>query len=78
MTVQSRHTVSYCIGCHAEFVRCADCGNNCCNGGSGRSIHDKDCDCTEAYEHQDILWKNPELIQFASDTRETDKENKDV
>lgn len=62
--IKSRHTVSYCGLC-SDMVICADCGNNCCNGSRGRSI--AECDCDEAYEHQQIYWKDSSKIEFAED-----------
>jgi hypothetical protein len=48
-----KHTWDYCGLCRAPFVKCATCGNNCCNGGYG-SIDGKECpDCPSAYEMQD-------------------------
>ena len=43
------HTWGMCDQC-GWFVRCAYCGNNCCNGGSGDGCKDR---CHEAYQLQD-------------------------
>lgn len=67
--VQSRHTLDWCGSCVCDRVLCADCGNNCCNGGTGRSIYDKDCDCEEAYAHQELFWSDPASVIFVKDTR---------
>jgi hypothetical protein len=41
------------------MVKCAGCGNNCCNG-------TEQCpSCSEAYEHQNIYYNNPTSINFA-------------
>lgn len=45
------HAWEWCHMC-GWFVRCGYCGNNCCNGGSGKSLRDFDCHCTEAYDIQ--------------------------
>lgn len=47
----------YCSLCCKFMVICS-CGNNCCNGCSGQSIHGNGCDCEEAYEYQMWAWKN--------------------
>ncbi len=54
------------------MVLCADCGNNCCNAGTG-DVDGKRCGCDEAYAHQDLHHKDPAGIQFAADDRETAK-----
>ena len=43
------HTWDFCNQC-GWHVKCANCGNNCCNGGSGDGCPDK---CAEAYHLQD-------------------------
>lgn len=63
MTIQSKHILSYCGLCQCEMVICAVCENNCCNG-STREVNGKKCGCEEAYAHQDVLWHNPENIEF--------------
>jgi hypothetical protein len=67
--IQSKHTLSYCNQCECEMVLCSVCNNNCCNGGSGKTINGSDCDCKEAYEHQDIYSETPEMITFEKDIR---------
>lgn len=62
--INGRHTLSTCIQC-GDMVICADCGNNCCNGMSGRSRGISLCDCSEAYAHQ----TNRLNIKFAKDER---------
>lgn len=49
-TGRNGHVWAICPDC-GPYVQCA-CGNNCCNGGSGRSIGRNDCDCDDAYELQ--------------------------
>jgi hypothetical protein len=68
MAIQSRHTLSYCPGCEAEMVICADCGNNCCNAGTGE-VNGKQCGCDEAYAHQEAYWTDKDSVRFASDVR---------
>lgn len=42
----------WCNQCDVWFIRCPQCGNNCCNGGCGR-FESKDCDvCPLAYQFQ--------------------------
>lgn len=49
-------------------VRCGICGNNCCNGGSGKSSgRHETCECEEAYEIQShgynlFCFRNPRHI----------------
>jgi hypothetical protein len=50
------------------MVVCVDCGNNCCNDGSGM-INGKRCGCDEAYVHQDAFNKDPNSVLFAQDKR---------
>lgn len=46
----SEHSWQYCKLCGHDVVICWKCGNNSCNGGSGK-INDVDCDeCDSAYE----------------------------
>lgn len=42
------HRWDFCDLC-GPMVRCGNCGNNCCNGGSGDGCPDK---CASAYEMQ--------------------------
>jgi len=51
------------------MVICADCGNNCCNGGT-RDINGSPCGCDEAYEDQEAHSKDPECVKFAHDIRD--------
>lgn len=50
------------------MVICADCGNNCCNAGTGE-VNGKRCGCDEAYAHQTAYWQDKKNIKFAKDTR---------
>lgn len=82
--LESRHTIGYCSWCQHERVLCAVCDNNCCNGTygprAGKSISqieigdDGHCkSCREAYDHQDIHFKDPKTIKFAIDIRDFEK-----
>jgi hypothetical protein len=55
------HKIGYCSNCGPE-IDCGFCGNNCCNGGSGKLINGEivPCPnhCKEAYEIQEYLDKN--------------------
>jgi hypothetical protein len=55
------HNWFYCNQCRSWAVICGICGNNCCNGGSGKSagIH-LTCDCTEAYSLQNQWYASDE------------------
>lgn len=57
------------------MVVCADCGNNCCNGGSGKSMYDKDCNCDEAYDHQSKYLADNSSVSFEKDERVDAKKN---
>ena len=61
--INSRHTLSYCSLCDTEMVICADCNNNCCNGGTGK-VNGENCGCKEAYAHQDEYWKDKNSVTF--------------
>lgn len=45
----SPHKWEFCVLCESFIVVCANCGNNCCSGGSGRDCPDK---CSDAYSKQ--------------------------
>lgn len=66
--IASRHAIKHCALCETDMVICADCGNNCCNAGTN-DIGGRPCGCSEAYEHQGVLWKDPTNITFANDLR---------
>lgn len=66
--MKSRHTLAYCTLCQSDMVICTDCGNNCCNAGTGE-INGKRCGCDEAYAHQTAYWQDKKGIRFAKDTR---------
>lgn len=66
--INSRHTLSFCSHCECDMIVCADCGNNCCNGGTG-DVDGKRCGCEEAYAHQDAYWKDRSGVQFVRDVR---------
>lgn len=65
--IQSRHALSHCEMC-GDMVVCTDCGNNCCNGGTGE-VDGRPCGCSEAYDHQDVWRKRPNAITFTKDVR---------
>ncbi len=72
--IKSRHTLSYCNLCETEMIRCARCNNNCCNGTYGTNLDGTWCvDCPEAYDHQDLYWKNAESVIFSADIRNSAK-----
>jgi hypothetical protein len=57
--MKSKHILSYCNDCKSIMVKCADCGNNCCNG-------TEQCpSCDEAYNHQKIYYSNSKSIKFS-------------
>ncbi len=59
--IKSKHKLSFCEACDINIVICAACGNNCCNGGSGK-INGIICNyCDEAYKHQEIYWNGGEI-----------------
>jgi len=66
--LRSRHTLGYCDNCQTEMVVCADCGNNCCNAGTGE-INGRRCGCEEAYAHQAEYWQNNDRVRFTKDVR---------
>lgn len=49
--VKLPHRLDECPMCGTHVV-CGFCGNNCCNGSSGRQVNGADCDCEEAYAQQ--------------------------
>lgn len=57
------------------MVICADCGNNCCNGGT-KEINGKSCGCVEAYEHQTLYCKDKKSVKFLNDKRNEPLEGK--
>lgn len=46
----SPHRWFYCVTCSSFVVLCANCGNNCCNGGSESGCADT---CEDAYQKQE-------------------------
>ena len=65
--IESRHTLANCTMC-GDMVVCADCGNNCCNGGT-KELHGRACGCAEAYSHQTAWYEDPRSVTFAKDVR---------
>lgn len=52
MKEKIEHHWSLCLMC-GPMVVCGACGNNCCNGGYGKSTDGTDCTyCPSAYEMQ--------------------------
>lgn len=66
MMINSRHSLRWCGHCDGYMVICADCCNNCCNGGTKTLPDGKECGCAQAYEHQTIYWDSPDEITFKS------------
>ena len=48
----------WCATCDSPYVKCNNCGNNCCNGGTNNLPDGSVCGCKEAYEYQDLVYKN--------------------
>ena len=46
------------------MIRCKTCNNNCCNGGSGYIDGEKCLDCFDAYDVQDLYYKDPNAVEF--------------
>lgn len=67
--MNSKHILTHCNLCEEDTVVCATCGNNCCNGGYGEVNGQKCPDCPEAYDHQDVVRKDPDSIRFSLDER---------
>lgn len=44
------HILFFCKTCRCYAIKCGNCGNNTCNGGNGKTVLDKDCDCINAYK----------------------------
>lgn len=57
MKIKKPHILSLCDICGINVI-CGYCGNNCCNGSSGREVKGIDCDCEEA-----LYWKKSSRIQ---------------
>jgi len=50
-----KHYWAYCNHCECPMVICGNCGNNCCNGGTGQYADGTSCDiCLDAYTFQDL------------------------
>jgi hypothetical protein len=62
----SPHTLDYCLTCRTYMVLCANCGNNCCNGGTAGMMGDPKCsdDCHDAYRVQDAYWADNKSVTF--------------
>lgn len=51
------HILFFCKTCECYAIKCRKCGNNTCNGGSGKTILNKNCDCIEAHQINNKLIK---------------------
>ena len=60
----SLHTWHYCTQCRDWIVICGICGNNCCNGGSGKTTGTTNCNCDEAYSIQFQWFDSPEYLMW--------------
>lgn len=65
--VISKHVLSYCSLCECKIVVCITCGNNCCNGGYGTFDGDKCSDCPDAYDMQELYWKDHTSVTFTGE-----------
>lgn len=62
--ITTKHKLSYCNLCQTEMIKCATCGNNCCNGGSGE-VNGETCkDCDDAYNIQNAYLNDPDSVLF--------------
>ena len=59
-----KYTWEFCNHCEVWMVLCPTCGNNCCNGSSGKHMRGVDCDCDDAYAHQRKYNKNMYQAKF--------------
>lgn len=66
--IKSKHILSYCGICEQNTVICYNCGNVCCQGGY------QCLQCKEAYEHEELYFKNSQSICFAKDETKQIKE----
>lgn len=63
--MQTKHLLGRCDVCDHDMVICATCDNPCCNGTFGE-VSGKGClDCPNAYDVQDLYFKDPNLVEFA-------------
>ena len=48
--------IKKCSVC-GDMIVCPACGNNCCNGGHGKTVDGKGCEvCKLAYQYQDAFF----------------------
>lgn len=47
---------AWCNQCDCATIICPHCGNNCCNGGSGRLDGEKCPYCIDAYDYQRYMY----------------------
>lgn len=65
--ITSKHILDYCRLCECAMVRCATCNNNCCNstyGPNAAGIEMACPDCPDAYDMQDLYWKDNTSVEF--------------
>ncbi len=56
MSTEMEFKIEYCKACETDMIICPKCGNNCCNGGSGK-VNGEPCDvCSLAYQYQQLVW----------------------
>ena len=60
----SGFTWGWCVLCNGVYVECSVCGNNCCNGSTGKLDSGENCGCSVAYEHQDKAYEEDCLPKF--------------
>lgn len=63
--MQTKHLLGRCELCETDMVICATCGNNCCNGTYGGEPGNWCPDCPNAYDVQDLYFKDPDAVEFA-------------
>ena len=60
--IQSKHHITFCKVCDRDTVICATCGNNVCNGGSGK-VGTQPCpDCEEAWAHDQRQHEHKDVV----------------
>lgn len=62
--MKTKHLLGRCEMC-GPFVQCATCGNPCCNGMFGGEPGNWCQDCPDAYEVQDLYFKDPNSVEFS-------------
>lgn len=60
------HYWAFCTHCDGPMVICGNCGNNCCNGGSGEYDDGSKCQiCLDAYDFQALGQGDRPLIDLS-------------